>query len=189
MERPKPHAPCDHTGPGHAAGYDYGLPYAAGGSRRVLVSVPGDVTASYGGGANYAPDAIIGASTQLDSYDQLNPDGWRRGVGTAPIDYSIQEISILLREEAKKVMKHLESGGSPDDDSIARRVERVNDGLDKLNEKVYSQTRAWLGKGKLVGLVGGDHSTPYGFIKALAAREKQISVLHIDATADLPPGF
>jgi agmatinase len=37
----------------------------------------------------------------------------------------------------------------------------------------------------LVGLIGGDHSTPYGFIQALAERYDSFGILQIDAHCDL----
>lgn len=37
----------------------------------------------------------------------------------------------------------------------------------------------------MVGLVGGDHSTPLGLIRALAEREPGMGVLHLDAHCDL----
>jgi agmatinase len=36
-----------------------------------------------------------------------------------------------------------------------------------------------------VGLIGGDHSTPYGYIKALAESHSSFGILHIDAHCDL----
>lgn len=167
----------------------FGLPFTPEESRLVLLSVPWDVTASYGGGSCYAPDAIIEASPQLDFYDPLFPQGWRQGIGTIPIAYNFQEVSTLMREEALRVMRHLERGGKESDTNTARRIERINNASEKLNQYVYETAKEWLEKGKLVGLVGGDHSTPFGFVKALAEREKQLSVLQIDAHADLRKAY
>ena len=66
---------------------------------------------------------------------------------------------------------------------------RVNSGSEEMNQKVYEQTTEWLNRGKLVGLVGGDHSTPLGFIKALGERYEEFGVLHIDAHADLREAY
>ena len=52
-------------------------------------------------------------------------------------------------------------------------------------------TRGWrretarlLDAGKIVGIVGGDHSVPYGALKAVAARRPSFGVLHFDAHSD-----
>lgn len=176
----------DPNGVGQDNGNYFGLPFTPEQSRLVLVSVPWDVTSSYGEGSRFAPDAIISASTQLDLYDPIFPGGWRRGIGTVGIDYTIQEKSTFLRPEAVKVMETLEHGGNLLDDMLMRRrTEKVNEASEKLNAKVYGEVRRWLSEGKLVGLVGGDHSTPLGAIGAVAEKEGEIGILHVDAHADL----
>jgi agmatinase len=175
----------DPDGVGQDNGNYFGLPFTPEESALVLLSVPWDVTASYGSGARFAPDAIIGASVQLDLYDAHNPDGWKRGIGTIGIDYTIEERSTFLGEDARKVMKALEQGGSVEDEHQRRRIDKINEASAELNDSIYAETSEWLERGKIVGLVGGDHSTPLGFIRALAERERAISILHIDAHADL----
>ena len=179
----------DPDGTGLDNGNYFGLPCTAEESRLVLLSVPWDVTASYGGGAAFGPDAIIGASSQLDLYDGFHPGGWREGIGTVGIDYSIQERSIFLRGDAQKVMSHLESGGSTGDEYVKRKIARINEGSRWLNDRVYGEASSWLDRGRLVGLVGGDHSTPLGFVRALAEREGALGVLHVDAHRDLRAGY
>ena len=168
----------------------FGMPFGPEESELVLVSVPWGVTASYGGGQSYAPDAIIGASVQLDFYDPVSPDEWKKGIATVPIDYSIQDMDSLLRGDAKKVIKYLEEGGTIFESSmVPTRRARVNSGSAEMNCKVYEQTSEWLKKGKKVGLVGGDHSTPLGFIKALGEKHSKFGILHIDAHADLREAY
>lgn len=176
----------DPNGVGQANGNYFSLPFTPEQSRLVLISVPWDVTSSYGDGSRFAPDAIINASSQLDLYEPIYPGGWREGIGTVGIDYTIQEKSTFLRPEAAKVMETLEHGGNIIDDMLLRRrTEKVNEASEKLNTKVYKEVNKWVGDGKLVGLVGGDHSTPFGAIKAVAEKEGDIGILHVDAHADL----
>lgn len=175
---------------GAANGNYFGMPFEPEDAALVLVSVPWDVTASYGGGQSYGPDAIIGASVQLDFYDSISPDQWRRGIATAPIDYSFQDKSAMLRGDAKRVIKYLEEGGTLLDSSmLSLRRNRVNHGSEEMNQMVYNQTKEWLDKGKLVGLVGGDHSIPLGFVKALTEKHGSIGILHIDAHCDLRQAY
>ncbi len=73
---------------------------------------------------------------------------------------------------------------------IARRnVRRVNEASFLLRDQVYDKATQWLEKGKIVGLVGGDHSTPLGLIQAVADIMGPIGVLHIDAHADLREAY
>ncbi|MBQ2796599.1 MAG: agmatinase family protein [Tidjanibacter sp.] len=175
---------------GTANGNYFGMPFTAEESALVLVSVPWGVTASYGGGQEEGPDAIIGASVQLDFYDEVSPNEWRKGIGTVPIDYSIQDRSKLLRGEARRVIEFLEKGGDVERNGrMAARLGRVNTASAELNREVYECTAEWLAKGKLVGLVGGDHSVPLGYIKALGEKYGPLGVLHIDAHCDLREAY
>ncbi len=175
----------DPDGIGVANGNYFGLPFSPDDCRLVLISAPWDVTTSYGEGASFAPDAIIEASMQVDLADHHNPDGWRQGIGTVGIDYSIQDRSAFLRPEARRVITHLEEGGDPANEHFRRKISKINEGSAALNAEIYEESGRWLDKGKIVGLVGGDHSVPFGLIKAVAERHKGIGVLHIDAHADL----
>ncbi len=179
----------DPNGVGVDNGAYFGLPFAPEEAELVLVSVPWDVTVSYGAGTCYAPDALIEASTQLDLYDAAAPNAWRRGIATAAVDYELQEESQRLRADAERVIEHLEEGGSPADERIARRLARINRGCEEMNERVYTEAAKWLAEGKIVGLVGGDHSTPFGAIRAVAEREKSFGILHIDAHRDLREAY
>ena len=175
----------DPDGVGVDNGTYFGLPFAPETAELVLISAPWDVTVSYGAGAAYAPDAIIEASTQLDFHDPLAPGVWRRGIATADVDYSLLESSQRLRADAARVIDHLEGGGCLEDDYVVRKVRRVNEGCMSMNANVGAQASRWLDAGKTVGLVGGDHSTPYGLIRALGARHAAFGILHVDAHCDL----
>lgn len=167
----------------------FGMDFNPEDARLVLVSAPWDVTSSYGAGSVYAPDAIIDASTQLDFYDPVSPDQWRKGIATIPIDYSIEENSQRLRSDAEKVIKQLENGGDISGEFFVRRTRRINDGCARMNEKVYNEISAQLAKGKITGLVGGDHSTAYGSIKAVAESCEGVGILHFDAHRDLREAY
>ena len=177
--------PFDPDGVGVDNGTYFGLPFEPETAELVLISAPWDVTVSYGAGTAYAPDAVIEASTQLDFYDPLAPGAWRRGIATADVDYSLLESSQRLRVDASRVIDHLEGGGCLEDDYVVRKVRRVNEGCAAMNANIGAQAVRWLDAGKIVGLVGGDHSTPYGLIRALGARHEAFGILHIDAHCDL----
>ena len=179
----------DPDGVGVDNGTYFGLPFDPETAELVLVSAPWDVTVSYGAGTAYAPDAIIEASTQLDFHDPLAPGAWRRGIATADVDYALQESSQRLRVDASRVIDHLEGGGSPDDEYVVRKLRRVNEGCAAMNANIEEQASRWLDAGKTVGLVGGDHSTPYGLIRALGRRHESFGILHIDAHCDLREAY
>lgn len=179
----------DPDGVGVGNGAYFGLPFEPEAARLVLISAPWDVTVSYGAGTAYGPDAVIEASTQLDFHDPLAPGAWRRGIATADVDYSLLEQSQRLRSDAERVIDHLEGGGSPDDDYVVRKLRRVNEGCAAMNANIGAQAARWLDAGKIVGLVGGDHSTPYGLVRALGARHTSFGILHLDAHCDLRDAY
>jgi len=180
----------DADGVGVANGNYFGTPFTVEDARLVLVSVPWDVTSSYGGGASSAPDAIIEASTQLDFYDSYAPQAWRKGIATAEIDYSIQESSVHLRDDAVKIMEHLETGGAVADNFIlSRKLDKINEASRQVNSSVYETVGKYLSIGKRVGVVGGDHSVPYGAIRALSQFEDRFGILHFDAHMDLRESY
>ena len=73
--------------------------------------------------------------------------------------------------------------------SCAKSRREINEGADFLNQWVYEQTKELLDAGKLVGLVGGDHSTPLGFYKAIAEKHGEYGILQIDAHCDLREAY
>jgi agmatinase len=58
-----------------------------------------------------------------------------------------------------------------------------------MNAFVASECVKWLSAGKIVGLLGGDHSTPLGFMQALSKHYPSFGILQIDAHMDLRIAF
>ncbi|MCD7962250.1 MAG: agmatinase family protein [Rikenellaceae bacterium] len=167
----------------------FSMPFTPENSSIVILSVPWDVTTSYRPGTANAPDAILEASGQLDMFDVHNPNGWKKGIGTIEFDYSILEKSRKLRVEAEKVIIHLESGESVRDPYAQKKLDKINEASRELNDYIYSESLKWIRSGKKIALLGGDHSTPYGYIKALAEHAGEIGILQIDAHADLRKSY
>lgn len=181
----------DPNGPaqtGHAN--IYGLPSTEENSDLVIIPVPWDVTTSYRPGTAEGPELVFEASMQVDLYDADYPNAWKKGFYMAPVSVEMAEKSRNLRTQAEAVITALEEGLDPaDDPQLAAELHTVNMGSAELNHWVYKQTGSMLDKGKKVALLGGDHSTPYGFVKALADRYLDFAVLQIDAHADLREAY
>lgn len=167
----------------------FGLPATREESQIVFFSVPWDATVSYGEGTALGPKAIMEASYQLEWYDFDLPHAWQIGYATIPINQEIVSKNQETRAIAKSVIKYLESGNNINDEGIQKELLKVNQAGNVLNDWVYEQTKALLNQGKLIGLVGGDHSVPLGYIKALTENYQDYSILHIDAHADLREAY
>ena len=77
----------------------------------------------------------------------------------------------------------IDNGGAGDDLILQQAAEQVNELCDRMNHWVFTQTKRALEKGKLPAIVGGDHSVPFGAIKAAAEKHRGLGVLHVDAHA------
>ena len=165
----------------------FGIPLEPEEAALVLISAPWDLSLKVRNGSSFAPDAIIEASRSVDFFEPMAPDSWRKGIATVPIDYTIQDMSHRLRSDAERIVKvHEKQGGTPFDNLVYERsLRRVNEGFQALNDNIYKQSQTWLSEGKIVGLVGGDQSTAYGHIRAVAEHHGSLGVLHIDSSCNL----
>ena len=165
----------------------FGMPLEPEDAALVLISAPWDATVPHRAGTSYAPDAIIEASRQIDFHEPNAPYSWRKGIATLPIDYAIQDLSHRLRSEAVRTVKVLEELGLSALENMiySRRLRRVNEGSVEINDNIDRQAKEWLGRGKIVGLVGGEQSTAYGLIRAVGEECGHFGILHIDSNCDL----
>ena len=167
----------------------FGLPFGPEEAEVVLIPVPWEATVSYRAGTAQGPAAILAASPQLDFYDPDLPDGWQTGVALLPIPTDWAETNDLVRKKARVCIEILESGGDPNSDAVRLLAKAVNDSCRELLAWVEATATHWLSQGKLVGVLGGDHSSPLGLMRALAAREPAFGILQIDAHCDLRQAY
>lgn len=164
----------------------FGLPFSIDDSELVLLPVPWEVTVSYRNGTARGPENIFNASLQIDLYDADVPDAWKKGYFMLAEDKNIRKKSNYLRQCAELIISCLAEGGDLTyNDQLQHKLREVNEGTKMLRDWVYEMTRNLLKEGKLVGLVGGDHSTPLGLIRALSDLHESFGILQIDAHADL----
>jgi agmatinase len=168
----------------------FGLPTSEEDSRLVLLSVPWEVTVSYGSGTARSAEHLLKASIQVDLFDPDMPNGWRQGFYMRPPDRKLLMKSDYLRKEAELYIDYISKGEELSQNKfMCKSLREMNEGSDMLNEWVYKQTKDLLDKGKLTALVGGDHSTPLGFYKALAEKFGPFGILQIDAHCDLRKAY
>lgn len=173
--------------PGVANGNYFALPYKLEDSEIALISVPWDVTTSYGEGTHKGPEAIIEASLQVDLFDSSLEKAWEVKIGTLPISEKIGKLNKKSRKVAESVIEKLEKGASAKE--LSHELDNVNAASQELNEYVYNAAKDLISKGKLTAVVGGDHSVPLGHFKAVGEKYDEFGILHIDAHADLRIGY
>jgi agmatinase len=166
----------------------FGLPFERGDCRVVLTPIPFDATVSYGHGTSRGPAVILEASMQVDLTDPLFGPVYQRGIFMDKPDPRIAALSKKARSLAKPIIDR--GGAGPRD---ARAVKLVNEAGERVAETTRAITEDLLASGHVPGLVGGDHSTPLGAIRAAAefARtfRQPMGLLHLDAHMDLRDAF
>lgn len=168
----------------------FGLPTTEESSKVIIVPVPWEVTVSYNAGTARSTEAILKASFQIDLFDPEVPEGWKQGFYMRPADKKILMKSDYLRKEAELYIDYISKGDKPEANQfMSKTLVEVNEGSEILNKWVYEQTKALLGKDKLVGILGGDHSVSLGYFKAIAEKHGSFGILQIDAHCDLREGY
>ncbi len=153
----------------------------------ILLPVPWDATTSYGTGAAKAPQAIAKASYQIDLFDPVFGTPYKKGLAILSAGKAAKEIK-KLNQEASPLAKRLRS--TSQNGAHASQLGKFNQISKRVNELVYKEAQHWLNEGRLVGLIGGEHSCPLGLIRALSEKYKDgFGILHIDAHLDLRPGY
>ena len=180
------HSSFDVNSAGNPNNNIFGLPFSEEESQVIILPVPWEVTVSFGAGTARAAEHIFKASLQVDLYDTDNPEGWMKGFFMRPIDKKILLKSDFLRKEAELYIDFISKGEDVSGNKfMTKSLKEINEGSQMLNNWVYQQTKALLDDGKMVGLLGGDHSTPLGYWKAIAEKHGDFGILQIDAHCDL----
>jgi agmatinase len=168
----------------------FGLPFSEEDARLVILPVPWEVTVSYNGGTARAPEHVFKASLQVDLFDADVQDGWKKGFYMRPHDKKVLMKSDYLRKEAELYINYISQGEEVSENKfMCKTMKEINEGSVFLNNWVYEQTKALLNEGKLVGLLGGDHSTPLGYFKAIAEKHGDFGILQVDAHCDLRKAY
>ena len=161
----------------------YGLPFKESDARVVYIPVPWDVTTSYQAGTSNGPSAILEASPQIDFFDLDFIDAWEAGVFMKKESSKIKKLNLEGRALAKKIINA--------DEKILKKSKvlqqnliKVNKICEQLNLEIFQETKALLAKDQIAVVVGGDHATPFGAIKAYAEKYSKLGILHFDAHSD-----
>jgi agmatinase len=145
---------------------------------------------SYGSGTARAADRMLRASLQIDLYDPDYPEGWKQGFHMREVDKKLLMKSDYLRKEAELYIDYISKGQIVEENHFMRKsLKDINEGSHFLNKWVYEQTKSLLNRGKLVGVLGGDHSTPFGFLRAISEKHGEFGILQIDAHCDLRTAY
>jgi agmatinase len=180
----------DPNAPGNPKNNIFGLPYNEEEAQLVIVPVPWEVTVSYGSGTSRCIEHIFNASMQIDIFDAEFNNAWRKGFYMRQNDKKILMKSDYLRKEAELYIDYTSKGEAVEKNAfMSKSLKEINEGSINLNKYVQEQTVDLLNRGKLVAVLGGDHSVSLGYIKAIAEKHGEFGILHIDAHCDLRKSY
>jgi len=161
----------------------FGLPFTPENAQIVLLPIPWEATVSYKEGTANGPDAILKASHQIDLYEPIYPGGWKVGIAMDEIPSNLLELNTSCRTQTKMYLH--EYGSS---EIMSAQALEILEETNKITAQVlhYVKEKAirLLEQGKFVGVIGGEHSVPLGYMQALAEKQ-EYGILQIDAHADL----
>ncbi|MGZ3790501.1 MAG: agmatinase family protein [Bacteriovorax sp.] len=161
----------------------YGLPFKEAEAQVVYIPVPWDVTTSYQAGTSKGPGAILAASEQIDFFDLDFVDAYQAGLFMKKESAKIKKLNLEGRTLAKKIID-ADDEAMKKNKVLQKNLAKVNQICEDLNNEVYKEAKALLEKNKIAVVVGGDHATPFGSIKAYAEKYPNLGVLHFDAHSD-----
>ncbi len=146
----------------------FGLPTLPDDAALVLIPAPWEATVSYRGGTSRAPAAIRSASRQVEIFDAENGRPYEHGIAMTVANPALQTIH-------NSAVAARRAGDTAHVDQLCAEMSRL----------IEQETRDWYAKGKLAGVIGGEHSVCVGAIRAAADEYGELSVLQVDAHADL----
>jgi agmatinase len=109
----------------------------------------------------------------VDLYDLDVARPYEAGMYLEPESREIQKLNT----EAKALADAVRDRG-------AQKEKQLNELSARLNTWVYDQSQKILAEDKILGVVGGDHSTPLGAFRAVGEKFGEFGILHFDAHSD-----
>lgn len=179
--------PDDITSAEHGV---FGLPTTLEDASIVIVPAPFDGTTTYGAGTVDGPRAIAKASNQIDLFDLQFGRIYDAGLAMTEEIAGLRDLSAQVRTIAAPI---LDRGAVGPEDRGA--LDQINDLGARAERLVFDAVSHWRRRGKIVGLLGGEHSMSQGAIRACLEDVRSsdpsstIGVLQIDAHMDLHPAY
>ncbi len=154
----------------------------------IIIPVPWDVTVSYREGTSTGPVAVIKASPQLDLFNPSIIDKNINIISALPVNPQWKSENNRLRTISKRLIKKMENGEIFSTQDHAE-LDDINHGCETLHQEIEALSSIYLNQGKIVGLLGGDHSVSLGNIRAVSKKHPGLGVLQVDAHMDLRKCF
>lgn len=179
--------------PNGAASHDsgiFGLPFTAEESQIIIIPVEWELTTSYNRGTANGPMAVFEASKQVDLYNHDYPELWKKGIWMDEFPAELRNLHESLIPASETIIEAAESLDLYDNpEKYDPLYKEIEDAVEKKNNWLKERIKFWKDKGKIVGLLGGDHSIPLAYHQYLNETKCSYGIVHIDAHSDLRLSF
>ena len=168
----------------------YGLPHGSEESKIILIPVEWELTTSYNKGTVDGPAAIMEASMQVDLCHHDYPNLWRSGIWMDEFPQDLRALHDNISSLSDKIIAAVESGDADENpQKYQGYYHEIEQATEKMNAWLKDRIRYWKSQGKIVGLVGGDHSIPLAYHQYFSEEGTSYGILHADAHLDLREAF
>ncbi len=168
----------------------FGFPVDEDDAKIIFIPVPWDATVSYNAGTAKGPVAIFEASFQVDLFDPFKENAWNPIYAMCEVSSDIKEKNEIFKYHSNYVITKLAEGNDlTKSNDIQNALRLVNAGSSDINSWVKTKSKEYIDKGKLVAIIGGEHSVPLGLLHTLAEKFNEYGILQIDAHADLRDSY
>ncbi len=179
--------------PNSAALHDsglFGLPFDEHHSQIIIIPIEWELTVSYGKGTAAGPKAVYDASLQIDLNNHDYPDLWKKGIWMDSFPEHLRQLHDSLRKDADTIIQAIGEGSMDENDKkFITLYQRIEEGAERMNQWLFERIAYWKSKGKIVGLLGGDHSVPIAYHRYLNDQKSDYGVLMVDAHIDLRDAY
>ena len=168
----------------------YGLPCTAEEAQIIIIPVEWELTTSYNRGTVDGPAAVMEASLQVDLCHHDYPDLWKKGIWMDEFPKELRDLHDTLAPVSEEIIEALYEGTIDEDpDKYNKMYADIEQATEKKNAWLRERIAYWKRQGKIVGLLGGDHSCPLAYHQYLHEQGVEYGILHADAHCDLRDAF
>lgn len=169
----------------------FGLPHNSEEARIHIIGFPSAITVSGSDGAELGPEGILRDSSQIELFNKNYPkNAWLPGIYMHPINKEFIRNHRQSRKNFQKMLDLIEKGNDSNAKKrikvLTQKIDETCDYLHRIGEKEVVDA---LKKNKIVGSLGGCHSSIFTAIKAYASIYKSFTLLHFDAHHDLRKAY
>lgn len=169
----------------------YGLPCTSDEAAIIIIPIEWELTTSYNRGTVEGPAAIMEASMQVDLCHHDYPNLWEKGIWLDKFPKELRELHDKLIPASEEIIDALYENKINEENKAyyGNLYAKIEQAMDKRDEWVKQRIKHWKEKGKIVGLLGGDHSCPLAYHQYFNEQGINYGILHADAHMDLRDTF